>query len=393
MPTDYNRPGDLTKLGHGLAANVANVVTALPGTMAATSYLYGKLNHEPYDQARQEIEAVKQSVPAPLRVAETIAGSAPLALIPGSPAIVAAGTAAADQLANADPNVGVKARIGRAAVAAPIGGLVGKVGDMAVTKARSMLTPTLGAQQVTREANLAKTDADLFGKAHAEGRAAGMNPPMTPASQAAFSDPTVMQYVQMAATNPKNQGQPPSEIMMHAYRFMSRQQGGILQKIAQKGEYDAVLEDQADRLAASKAKLRDAITQLAPTFPQANAAHATAMGEQGAAERASDVAKRVFQDSHIAGRRIKTQAPEIFERDAASAPVGQQEAAAQSVLGRLKEFPTVAHAGRIPIPLLPSRALLRAPALMRATSAPSQGMIDLLTKLGVAGATNAGGPP
>ena len=93
LPTDYSREGDLAKLGQGVAANVTNLVTQIPGSMAAASGIRSLLRREPYRQAYADLAAAKQGIPKPIRYAEDVVGMAPLALIPGSPQYDAAWTA------------------------------------------------------------------------------------------------------------------------------------------------------------------------------------------------------------------------------------------------------------------------------------------------------------
>lgn len=395
LPTDYSRPGDLTTLGHGLAANVANVVTALPGSEALASRIYATLNHEPYAQAVQDIRTVKKSVPAPMRVAENMLGAAPLALIPGSPALVAAGSAAADQLTDADPNRSFGSRVKGAAIAAPLAGLAGKAADVGVTKLRSVFTPTVGAQQVAREGSIARTDKTLYGDARAESQAAGMKVNVTPRLNAALQDPQIQSYLKVALEDPANAKATPGEVLMHASRLMSRDAQSIGDRMAMKGQFDAALDTQASKLRFAKQKLDEAIADIAPTFPVAQTMHAQGMRDLKAMQQGSDVAKTVFQGRHVAGKRLSTQAPEVYARDIENAVPNVKQAAAEGILGRAKEYPTFARAHvfgtNIPVPF-PSAAARSAPGLLRTTNSPNQGMIDFLTKLGVLGPTQAVSP-
>ncbi len=278
----FNRPnptGDYGPLGRAVVDNVANIATSLPGTLAAASGIRSLIRGQPYKDAYTDLSAAKQRIPAPIRIAENVVGSGPAALIPGSPAMVGAGLAAADQLLDANPDRGVGSRVGGAAIAAPLGYATGKIADAAVTKIRSMNAPTLGRAALDREAATRSADVSAYGQAAREADAVGGT---SPAIQQALALPKVAPYVKAVRSADEFAKADDATVLREAYKLMSERQG-MLEGRLSNSDFKAGTSLENRDIGAQKGALLAATTRESsavtpPVVPAANVSIRDASG-------------------------------------------------------------------------------------------------------------------
>lgn len=332
-----------------------------------------------YDQSLAALRSVTGQIDPKTAAVEKFLGAMTMApFLPANPALAGAALGATDQALSADPITSPGERVGSTLMGAGVGALAGKVADQAITAGRSLLTPTLGAQQVALDAARKAADKLSYGAAKAEGDVAGPNSGLL----AVFQDPNVQPFVDLARSSPKNANANDADLARYTYKLMSREQNGLLKRMADQG-YDANLATKADILAGKKQELLSAATQSMPSLPAAIAQHAKMKGEEAAMQQGADVAQSVFSARHIAGRKLAGKSVEAFANDAQSMTPQQLQQAAMGILGRLKENPKLVHLPVIHAPIpFPSRALQQAPGLLRsvepnATPYASYGLLGL----------------
>ncbi len=301
-------------------------------------------------------------------------------VLPKNPMKAGALLGGADQLLSADQKSAGDRAAGTVAGTA-IGGLLGKATDVAATGLSAgtgvvadklaqlgipgmarFATPTLGAQQLATSATRTAADNIAYGAAKTEAAAA----PQTAKLTATLLDPDIEPFAAVARSARRNAGANDAEVALDTYKLMSREQGGLMQRMKANG-YDAKLDTQASNIALAKQQLMDAIKDVAPSYPGAVAQHATAKGEEAAMQQAADAAQAAFGGKHVVGKKLETKSLEAFMRDAQSYTPGQQNAATDAILGRLRENSMFARVpiAHLPLPF-PSAALSRTGGLLRA---------------------------
>jgi hypothetical protein len=368
-----------------VAREAVNVGQGIPGVKALESYELSKLQGIPYSQAVPRVSAMTQDLPTSHKIIGQMIGGAPLAaLVPGSPAVAGALIGGAHEALAAEPQSMTERGV-RTALGAGVGAATGKLADMAVTKVRSALTPSLGAQQEARTAIMSDADRVLYGSAKQQADALAANGPTSSKLVEALNDPDIKPYADMVRGARQFRGLPDEQVALETFKQMGAEQGGLLQRLEMHG-YDAKLALKAQDLGLAKDQLRNAISEVVPSFEPAVSGHATQAGELDAMQQGADALRRAGKS--VAGSRLATQSPESFASDVAQMKPPEQEAAAQGVLGRLKEMPAskVHRVLGVPVFATPSRGLRQAPGLLRTIDAPSQSMADFLAKLGIVGA-------
>lgn len=391
---DYMQPmPTLSQVGRRAGEELINAVEGIPGTRAVLAKARSMGRGEPYAQAYDEVGSLTGELPKSHQIIGKAVGSlATLPLLPASPVTAGAVLGAADQALSGQPGLSLPQRAVNTVAGSVIGGLGGKIADMGVTAGRAIAGKSLGRTALDMRAATKLADRANYGAAEAEGQAAAQAPTPAVVTQA-FSEPDIAPYVSAVKSSRQFANADDATVLREAYKLLSEREGR-LQDVVDNNDFKAGTSLQKGDVKLAKQQMLNASTSMMPSFPNAVAQHAQAMGERDAFRQGADVARRVFRGAPVAGRKLETQSPEAFEDAMTSATPGQRTAAAQGIIGRLKQAPKVAHFHGIPIPILPGRAVLAAPDLVRATGAPDQGMIDLLTRLGVLGGNAAaGGPP
>ncbi len=338
-------------------------------------------------------------------VAPIAAATAFPALATGAGALGLMGTVGALSGAGAaDPNApdatimtpmgtySVPSRIIGAGIGGTLSTLLGKAGQKVAEAAgptisavlRSRAAPTVGAQEVAMDATRKAAGKAAYGAARTEADAAASTiaGPGTPLA-GTLRDPVIAPFAELASSLPKNAGASEGRIAMETYKLMSREQTGLLQRMADNG-FDAALDAKNQILSAAKGRLKADASQVMPSFPGAVVQNARMKGEEQAMQRGADIAQSVFSGRHIAGKKLIAKSAEAFARDAQSWTPEQLQAAAQGILGRLKENPQLARVPftKVPIPF-PSAAVRSTPSILDMVGQASNAAVPSAKRTGL----------
>lgn len=201
-------PKSIGEAFHRAGAEVVSAAQGIPGVRALEAGARSIVRRQPYTQALEDIDAVTGELPKGDRRVGQLLAAAPLAAIPGSPAVVGAAIGGANELLSADPQ-SMGSRLGKAGVGAAVGGVAGKLFDIGATKLRGSASPSF-ADEMFYRGDKAKIINDInYGAAEAE---AAQNTP-TPAVQRLLANPhfapiaahlkSLPQFENMAETDPR----------------------------------------------------------------------------------------------------------------------------------------------------------------------------------------------
>lgn len=349
---------------------ISSLARDIPGAEAAQAGARSLFRGQPYGQALSDIRGAEADNPASgfNRVAGGMVGAVAM---PGSPAMAGGAYGALSGLLGADPNQTMTDRLKAGAKEAVVGAAAGKVADTGLTFLRGMRAPTLGASTMARDAARSAASDAAYGTAAAEGRMATHSP----ALDAALDSPAIKPYADMIRSSPKFASADQSEVARETYKLLSRQQGGLAQKLKNDG-FDAALQLQHDNLGSAKQDLLAATDAVMPSFRAAIDQHRAAMGVKDAAETAAQAAKRLIAGTHVAAKRVATQSPEAFKAAIENMTEDQAKGGIEGVLGRLGEYN---HLSKNPLKLFGVPAL----AANANRVAPSLGLLDQIAGTGV----------
>lgn len=194
-------PRSVGEAFHHAGAEIVNAAQGIPGVRALEAGARSVVRGQPYEQALGDIDQVTGSLPASDQRYGKLLGAAPLAAIPGSPAVVGGIIGGADQLLSADPQ-SMGSRLGKTAVGAAGGAAIGRLFDIGATKLRANAGPSFASEAFAR-GDEAKAVNDLnYGAARAA--AAGREP--TPQIRALLQNPDFEPMADRLAASPQFRG-------------------------------------------------------------------------------------------------------------------------------------------------------------------------------------------
>lgn len=308
------------------------------------------IDRQPYDAEHGAITPRERTVSGIQSVVNAAAPSAFSGVknaLGGKAAGTAAGLAAVGAAGGAaynpdDPGAGAIA----GGIATPIvGGVAGTFGGAALKGTGKLLdlntkrlqvkrAPTLGADAVAREADIAKTDAKNYGQAEREGAEFSGTTPRALTDE--LNAPDIRPYVDMLLKTRQFAHADDATLTREAYKLMSSQQGGLEHRLALNG-YDAPLDLENKNIGAAKGALSAGAEQVMPSFPHAVEEHAVRESAAELSERGGDDAKRIMYERSLPGRKQKTQSEEAVLRDIGRMSPEDASNYQTGVLGRGKE--------------------------------------------------------
>lgn len=335
-----NNPGEqATFVGRGVAANALNAAQGIPGMEALEAGAGALGSHvigdKPlsYTESRNALRAETDRIPAGVKMAERLVGGGVLAkalpavrTIKGAAAL-GAGYGGADAVLNADPDKGVGQRLSDAAIAIPLGGLIGggaAAGAKLVNKAtelgslakRVRQAPTLGTESQTHGDAIKAADAANYGAAESEAVAGGGTDPDI---QAALNHPRVKPLADEIRESFKLQGVPDDDatVLMQAHRELSQNERSLIDRAANAPTSRPLTDREKKDVAAVKRLLRSAASNLMPSFPPAVGEHAQLAGEKAAGQEGAEHARRLMSGRPVPIKKLDKQSPESADRWAA----------------------------------------------------------------------------
>ena len=385
LPYDPSRPGDLQAIGQGLAANGANIATSLPGTMAVASGIRALARGQSYNDARRDLQAAKDAIPAPVRIAENVVGSGPLALVPGSPAQVGAATGALGALLDADPNRGLASRALGAVVGTAAGYAGGKLGEVGGTIGRMGKTPLREDQLIARQGDQAANAAPLYKQANTEGQGLTNTDPYI---GRVMNMPTLQSVGKEIRANDDLMSIPSGnspEFLDKVFKGLSDDETSLQGRLdnLEKGDKSANgIRQQLDNVRGLKKLMLDAMGGQnggpMPTYPSAVNQFATDQAGINAVKRGYETLKNSAAPARGGVNQLEF-TPAGAEEWAANPNTSpaERDAFAQGAFAKAKEAP-FATAGRVPIPIIPGKAVRALPSLLRRVGDPGQEVRDMV---------------
>lgn len=324
-----------------------------------------------YSAALSDIKGAEADAPALVRGYNSVAGGTmAAAAMPGSPMLAGARTGIMSGLLGSEPST-VEDRIHEAAKQGVVGGVAGKVADVAGTAVRGLLAPTLGEATAARAAATTAKDATAYGAAATEGAAAAPHP----AVDAVLDSPDIKAFADMVRGARQFAGADQGTIVRETYKLMSKQQSGLAKRLADQG-FDAATKLAHDNIGLAKQELMNAADQIMPSFRSAVSGHAEMMSQKGAFDTAAEATRRALQGTHVAAKRLATQSPEAVHETLKQMREESAKAALEGTLGRLKEYN---HVSINPLKLFGAGPMVRNAAKV----APQVGLLDQIAGTGI----------
>ncbi len=386
FPVAYNKP----------ATEVLSGLQGIPGMRAVEAKGRSMVTGKPYRESLSELDQATDALPTSHKIIGRMIGAAPLALIPGAPALVGAGVGAAHEALNADPDQSLLERGGRTVAGGVTGYALGKLGDAATTRVRAKFAPTRDANLVGREADQTAAASPLYDKAIQEGQGLTQSDPNIKALNQ-------FRPVRAAAKGIRandDLGRIPAgrspELMDKVYKSLVDQETSIEGRVANlaKGDKSAnSLRQQLDNVRAVKQEVLTAMGGPMPTYPEAVGTFAEHQGGIEGVKRGYQTAANA--SAPAGGGVNQTEfTPAGLKRYAGTSPSDfDRKAVSEGILARSAERPSVAHMFGVPIPVVPSASgifgTMKDANLLRTVNAPTQKFADLLTKLLSTSAPNA----
>lgn len=359
-----SKEGDLPVLGRGLAANALSAAQGIPflgGPIEAFEAKMGSLgskftdNPMDYEQSLAALRAETDPIPAPIKMAgQMLVGGRylPKGATSTIPRAMATGAASgvANGLLQADLNVGADERLKDAAVGGSIGAVVpaligggirggeklmklGKLGK------RVLDAPTIGETVEASKNAVSAADKALYGAAEQEAAAAGGT---SPKIQALVQNPRFSGLVDEIRDARNFLGDPTDDasVLLQLHRELSQQQGPFVDRIL--GMKDAgrgapLTETQSRILGKMKEMVRDAGSEIMPSFPTAVATHAERMGERGMMREGLKRGRGLVTGSLPTVKKLESTTPESALTWAGKLSPDDAEAALQGALSSGKE--------------------------------------------------------
>lgn len=314
----------------GFAAGAAQ---AIPGMRAIQAGARAFSRGQSYRDALGDIDEATHTVPREIRAVSQLPGVIALSpLLPANPAAAGALIGGADQAFDANPDVGLGERAGRAAIGAVAGGVAGKVVDTGVTAARAALTPTTGAQGVARQGAMAAADKAAYGAAEKEAALAGGN---HPALANALNEPSVAPFAKAVRETEQFANADNATVLAETYKLMSETQRRLGRTMVNSTDYRAGSSLQKAEIEIGKRKLLAAADNIMPGFRKAVEQHAKMAGESEAAQDAAAVTRRIITKSSGNPAKPRT-SPEAFSKRIAKMSDAERKAAVKGMLGELR---------------------------------------------------------
>lgn len=229
---------------------------------------------QPYSEAKADLEAADQALPAPVRTTARIVGALPATMLaPAStlPQAAASGAmfGAADAMSD-KPTLTPGEAVTRMAAGAGTGALVGG-GTYGVMSAGQKLAqlgklandvrkaPTLGRTSVDEANEIKDVSRQNYGQVRQEVAEA---PRTTQSVQAATQHETIAPYVDKVRSSPRFREADDATVLMEAFKQMSRRQAGIKKALETNKEiYDPALDIEMGDLRDAKLVVRDALSK------------------------------------------------------------------------------------------------------------------------------------
>lgn len=313
------------------ATNLLNTGQGIPGVEAieaGAGSLGSKLTKSPqsYGQALATLRQNTNQLPALQKVGEKVAGSmALLPFLPASPIRAGAAVGAADAGLGADPDQSLLERGGKAALGGAVGGAAGKVAETAITGIGSMIGSSSASNLLAKQAARAKSAADMYGAALAEGQGKAA----TPAIQAFLAEPDIAETVRGLQTLRQYRDvAPESPEMLHAiYKDLSDQASGIKRGLASPTPARANTRQAAGvDVGMAKSDLLDALRAPGPSVQRVETAQSAAPSLRDAIDafqqRSGEAARRVEgtllqqNRSPFVGQRVELSPTQLATRNA-----------------------------------------------------------------------------
>lgn len=380
--------GPVAAAGHALGATAANLGEGIPGFEAVQAGTRSLVRGEPYREALGDLRHETGKLPTALKTGERIVGAMPLSkFLPGSAARGGAILGGASGALEADPDQGLLPRAIGTGAGAVGGALVGKLGELAVTGARTIAAPTAAANVLARKAQQALSARKLYSTALAEGQGKGP----TPEVSQFLAQPDIAEIVgELQQTRPFQGVQPHEPKMLDAvYKTLSDRVAQLRKGLeSPTPNRPNIGRFRMQDTKAAQGDLLDAVsggTSMPgpmPTYRDAVQDFAQqAKGIEGVNKGYDALRTRIGKTLPRSANLTKT-TPESLEEWSRAADDASKEAAGEGVLGGVKTAGG-AGLGR------GFKALRKAPYVMRDAGVPAQSMSDMLTKLGLLSGTAA----
>lgn len=397
---------DPTEHDPGVAGSIADATQGMPGVGALQSAARSGVSKIPvvgrkiigkpesYREAYQNIKGATDKVPMSAKIIGRMATGAPaMAALPGSGMLSGAVFGGADQALDANPDKGLGSRVVTGAAGAAAGGLFGKAGEVIGLLPRLIRAPSSGANIIARQAARG-ADANA---GYAAALAEGQGKTGTSAAIAHWlKQPDIAQIQKDLLETRQFAGKAPDspEVLDGIYKVLSDHQQQIERGLdAATPTRPNTGRFRSEDIGLAKQEGMDAMsggtTMPGPmlSYRPTVANYAKASGDIKALETGQDALRHSLNKGVTTGKNIDATTKEAFTRwiQNPATTASNAKAASEGVMGATKED-FIKHPMKN---ILGGRAVGKAPGLLRATSASSQPLYDLLTKVGLLGANAA----
>lgn len=335
-PEDAEEPeaGYATQALGGLASLARDI----PGAEAAQAGARSLLRRQPYREALSDIRGAEGAAPKWVRRYNRVAGATVAAAVaPGSSALKQGALYGATSGALAADPMTAGERVGNTAKEAAVGATAGKLfGELLPIVARTQLGRSLGRTALSRDAEMAASDATNYSRAASEGTLAAANP-TPPATVAALNDPDVRPYANIIRNSRLFRGADDATILRESYKLMSERQGLLGKRVLNSDDFRAGTELERAEIGSAKRDLLTGADHVMPSFRSAVYEHAALSRDREAFRTAADATKRITRGASGAARKASQNSPESFMDTIRGLNPSEANAATEGVLGRLKE--------------------------------------------------------
>jgi hypothetical protein len=367
------------------AAHALNLAQGVPGMEAFQAAAGAVGSGRSYRESLDALRSGTEHIGGGTRAAEQFIGALPLAALPGSPAVAGATYGAASGAFNADPDIENRAQ--RTIVGGLLGGAIGKAGELVGTGIRAARAASVPANVLKREGARSAASSPLYDAAEREGQGTTN----TKAIQRELHTPDTRAIITQLRTGTREfAGMPANDPRMidAVYKVLSDRNAKAGVQLANDptnvGRFaQQTIEDQ-------KKALLNVIDPVMPSYRKAVQTFAKHSGEIDAVTRGRDVLAEAIRPGIKTGAQAVDNSPEAFLAWAKQASPAERQAAAEGILGAVKEEPKTARlnlgVARVPLPILPGKGIRRAATLLRAMGLPEQVIVDRMAKAGLLGA-------
>jgi hypothetical protein len=290
-----------------------------------------------YEQSLGALRSVTGEIDPKTAALEKFLGALSLApVLPKNPVTAGALLGGADRALSADPVTSLLGRAGSTAVGAGVGAATGKLLDMAFTGARSLFATKPAANLIAKQAERAKSAAQLYGAAMAEGKAAAV----TPQIQSFLAEPDVAEIVgELQQTRPFANVAPDSPEMLDAvYKTLSDRAAQVKKGLeAVSPNRPNIGRFRRQDIQAAKTQALGAMDTTMPSYREAVNDFATRSREMDALRRGYDALIKKAANTAPSAKQLTRTTPEAFADWTTTAQPEELQGAVQGLLGGTKQ--------------------------------------------------------